>query len=52
MLNAGTVSPDSKKVLLTSDQGVAYLYTINQDGFYTDKCEYKGMCVCVRFLFV
>lgn len=37
------MSPDSKKVLLTSDQGVAYLYTINQDGFYTDKCEYKGM---------
>ncbi|KAL7325857.1 hypothetical protein PS15p_208284 [Mucor circinelloides] len=40
-INFCTVSPDSKKVLLTSDQGVAYLYTINQDGFYTDKCEYK-----------
>ncbi|KAG2190974.1 hypothetical protein INT46_006443 [Mucor plumbeus] len=40
-INYSSVSPDNKKVLFTSDQGVAYLYKINQDGLYTDKCEYK-----------
>ncbi|KAI8645929.1 WD40-repeat-containing domain protein, partial [Parasitella parasitica] len=40
-INYSSVSPDGKKVLLTSDQGFAFLYRINEDGFYTDKCEYR-----------
>jgi WD40 repeat protein len=37
-----SVSPDNEKVLLSSDQGIVYLCTINKDGYYTSHLEYKG----------
>ncbi|CEP08246.1 hypothetical protein [Parasitella parasitica] len=40
-INHSSVSPDGRKVLLTSDHGFVFLYRINQDGFFTDKCEYR-----------
>ncbi|KAI8092286.1 WD40-repeat-containing domain protein [Gilbertella persicaria] len=40
-INATSVSPNQQYMVMVSDGGVAYLYTIDKEGYYTNKLEYK-----------
>lgn len=42
---AGSISPDSKKLLMVSDQGTAYLYCMDKTGLYEEFTRYKGKTI-------